>query len=255
MRSSMDLSIVIPAYNEAERIGRTLEAVEVFRASFGRPMEMVVVNDGSRDATVSIVEEFRRTHPWVRLLTNERNLGKGGSLRRGMLEAEGEVVLFMDADLSVPLSDLPPMLGAMRAGDYPVAIGSRRVPGSVLVRRQPWLRESMGRVFTALARMLLHPEIVDFTCGFKAFRKREAREIFSRQERSDWVFDAEILHLARLLGYRVLQHPVHWEHREGSRVRLFRVVGRTLLGLLQVRWKSAKIVAGDPLDEGKGCGR
>lgn len=242
----MDVSIVIPAYNEAARIQRTLEAIDRYVAASEMTAEVIIVNDGSADGTRAIGERFAADHPYTRLLHNERNLGKGGSVRRGMLAASGDYVFFMDADLSVPIEQLGSCWQAMVRDGHAILIGSRRVAGAVIARRQPKLREYLGRAFTLLARTTLHPQIVDFTCGFKGFRRDVARALFSLQRRPDWAFDAEILHLARLLRIPVHQQPVTWEHRDGSRVRFPRDIVRTLSALVDIRWHSRSVLRHRP---------
>lgn len=229
------LSIVIPAYNEAARIGPTLAAIQRYVDDHRLDVELIAVNDGSNDATPEIVRRFAAEHPWIRLIENGRNLGKGASVRRGVLEARGDFVLFMDADLSVPLDEIGPCLDLLERQGHLIVIGSRKIRGARILIRQPVLREAMGHGFTWLARLTLAYEIVDFTCGFKAFRHDVARVLFSIQERADWAFDAEVLRLAKVLGIPVHQHPVRWEHRNGSRVRFPRDIWRSLVALVEIR--------------------
>jgi len=157
-----------------------------------------------------------------------------------MLAAQCEVILFTDADLSVPIECVPRMLEAMERTGCPVVIGSRRAFGAVIARPQPKLRESLGHVFTLLTRVLLVWDILDFTCGFKAFRREAAHAIFAVQRRPDWAFDAEILYLAKLLGIAVHQEPVLWEHRDGSRVRFPRDIARTIVALADIRLRTPR---------------
>jgi dolichyl-phosphate beta-glucosyltransferase len=238
----MTVSIVIPAYNEAARIGQTLPIVLGYLERHDIAAEVIVVNDGSTDRTRDIALQIATLNPAVRVLDNERNLGKGASVKRGVLAALGGHILFMDADLSVPVAEIGPLLETMRRHDHPIVIGSRKMPGSRIVRRQPLIRETLGHAFTWLARMTLHREIVDFTCGFKAFRRDAAMTLFSLQRRSDWAFDAELLHLAGLLGIPVHQHPVEWHHHGGSRVRFPRDIWKTLKGLIDIRWHTRALV-------------
>jgi glycosyltransferase involved in cell wall biosynthesis len=238
----VDVSIVIPAYNEAIRIADTLTACEKLMATSAHRLELVVVDDGSTDDTAAILSRFAAGRPGVRILTNPRNLGKGAAVRRGMLDARGAYALFMDADLSVPIEELPRAIDTMVRGGHRILIGSRRAPGAHIARRQSVLRESMGHVFTYLARVVLTFEILDFTCGFKAFERETAQMIFSLQRRADWAFDAEILYLARLLGVPVYQHPVVWLHRDHSRVRFPRDAWRSFTGLLDVRMQTPRAV-------------
>jgi len=241
--NALSLSVVVPAYNEGDRIADSLSAVFTFLDAWMVGTEVIVVDDGSTDATAALLARFAAKHPRLRILTNARNLGKGASIKRGMLAAAGEHVFFIDADLSVPIDELATSHAAMVRHGHPILIGSRRTTGAQLVRRQPWLRESLGQGFTWLTRALLGVAIVDFTCGFKGFRRDVAQLLFTLQRRNDWAFDAEILYLAKLLGVRVHQQPVRWSHRDGSRVRFPRDLVRTLAGLVAIRAGTARAVS------------
>jgi dolichyl-phosphate beta-glucosyltransferase len=195
----------------------------------------VVVDDGSRDATVAVAARAAEADPRIVLLQNERNQGKGASVRRGMLAARGAHIFFMDADLSVPIEELDDAYEGMIREDAAILIGSRRMKGARIEQRQPFLRECMGDAFTTITRLLLAPRIHDFTCGFKGFRRREARRLFSLQQCDDWSFDAEVLYLARLLDIPVRQRPVRWRHGPDSKVRFPRDIIRTVSGLVRIR--------------------
>lgn len=238
----IELSIVIPAYNEAGSIQTTLRVVCEYVRACGCTAEVIVVDDGSRDATARLVAESASAWPFLRLISNARNMGKGASVKRGMLEARGKFVFFMDADLSVPIDELGPAVAVMARDGHRILIGSRRIAGARIERHQPRLRECLGYGFTGLARGLLNPAIVDFTCGFKGFRREEARLLFSLQRCTDWAFDAEILYLARLLGTPVHQHPVRWSHQKNSRVRFPRDIWRTLVALVRIRLRGRRLV-------------
>ncbi len=236
----LELTIVIPAYNEAEGIQQTLQIVTAYLGSQRYESEVIVVDDGSTDDTVGIVAEYVATRSPVRLIRNGRNLGKGASVKRGVLEARGRYVFFMDADLAVPIEELTGAFAAIAGGAEPILIGSRRFRGARIERRQPRLREYLGSGFTLLARLLLWPEILDFTCGFKGFRREDARALFALQQCNDWAFDAEILYLARLTDRRVRQYPVRWMHQRNSRVRFPRDIYRTLVALMRIRWRAGR---------------
>lgn len=238
--ASIELSIVIPAYNEARDLEASLRSVTRYLDSLPFVSELIVVDDGSTDGTDAILERCRSARPSLRVLRNPSNLGKGESVRRGMLSAQGRYVFFMDADLSVPVDELTGALAALTAGGHGVLIGSRRVRGARIEGPQPVVRIWLGLVFTSLARLLLSPAIVDFTCGFKGFRREDARRLFSLQTCADWAFDAEVLYLARLLGTPVLQHPVRWRHRRSSRVRFPRDIYRSLTSLVRIRMRSSR---------------
>ncbi len=232
--SDVRLSMVIPAYNEERRIGASLRsAVRVLRELM--PLhEIIVVDDGSPDRTLEMAREAADEAASFRGLKNGLNLGKGGAVRRGMLEARGEYVLFCDADESTPMESLRDFLPGMERGE-PVIIGTRKNVEARIERHQPWLRETMGKGFTALGHLLIGVRVTDFTCGFKVFRRDAARAIFSRQTIEDWSFDAEILFLAGHLGYSISEVPVVWRNDEDTRVRLLRDTWDSLQGLLKIR--------------------
>ena len=232
---------MIPVYNEAARIEETLRTIAGYLDEQAYESEVIVVDDGSTDGTASILTEFSRSS-FIHVLRHHPNLGKGASVRKGVLEARGRHVFFMDADLSVPIDELTGALAAMSGGDVSILIGSRKIAGARIERRQPLLRECLGHGFTWIARLLLWRTIVDFTCGFKGFRRDEARVLFLLQQCDDWAFDAEILYLARLLGKPVHQHPVRWSHQENSRVRFPRDVWWTLVALIRIRLRGRRLV-------------
>ncbi|MBK8178239.1 MAG: glycosyltransferase [Planctomycetes bacterium] len=222
-----ELSVVVPAFQEAKGIERNLDQLESYLASRGEDFEILCVDDGSTDGTAGLL---RSRGERVRVLTHGTNLGKGAAVRTGMLAARGRRAVFLDADLSTDLADLEPLLAALAAGAE-VAVGSRRVQGARIERRQPLLREWLGRVFSRLARLCVSAEVADFTCGFKAFSERARREIFERARIDGWAFDAEILAIARARGLPVAQVPVHWHHSGGSKVRVPRAALRSALDL------------------------
>lgn len=227
------LSIVVPAYNEEGRIGDTLPVIWEYAHERYESFELIVVDDGSNDATASIVTSFAESHPEVRLISYSPNQGKGCAVRTGMLEARGELVLFCDADLATPMEEAA-RLKARISGKCQVAIGSRAVRGAELVVRQPLYREFAGRTFNLMVRLLAVPGIHDTQCGFKMFTQSAAKQIFSRCRENGFAFDIEVLHVARRLGYGVVEVPVHWRHVAGSKVRLLRDAVRMFLALLRI---------------------
>jgi glycosyltransferase involved in cell wall biosynthesis len=230
------ISIVIPAYNEEQRLPSTLSAVfSYLGAREWRFAEVLVVDDGSSDGTARVVEEFSRWHPQLRLLKNPGNRGKGYSVRHGVLEAGGEWVLFTDADLSAPIEELDKLLAACRERRASVAIGSRALDRSLIVVHQSFLRENAGRIFNLLLRLATGLPFHDTQCGFKLFEVAAAREVFRRQRLERFGFDAEVLFIARLLGYHSLEVPVRWSHAEGTKVRMFRDSSAMFLDLARVR--------------------
>lgn len=227
------LSLVVPAYNEQNRLKDTLPIMYAYLREHFPQFELLVVDDGSTDSTPAIVEEFVRQHPEVRLISYRPNRGKGYAVRTGVMQSRGEWILFSDADLATPIEELPNLAIKLREG-YDVAIASRAISGAHLVIRQPWYREFAGRAFNVMVQLLAVPGIHDTQCGFKLFRREAARQIFSRCQENGFSFDIEVLHVALRLGYRVAEVPVHWMHREGSKVRLLRDAVRMFLALLRI---------------------
>jgi dolichyl-phosphate beta-glucosyltransferase len=212
---SLDLSVIIPAYNEAERLPPTLRRVREYLDARGGTYEIVVVDDGSRDETVARAEASG-----VRVLRNGVNRGKGYSVRHGMLAAHGKRRLMTDADLSTPMEELPRLLARMDEG-YGVVIASRALPGSNLEVRQPWYRENVGRVFNLCVRLLALPGLQDTQCGFKLFSAEAARDAFTAARMDGFSFDVEALFLARRHGHRIAEIPVTWRNDAASRVGPF----------------------------------
>ena len=231
----LSLSIVIPAYNEAALIERTvLGVLEYLRHGFAR-FEVIVSDDGSTDGTVGIVEALQSLHPEVRLITSPLNRGKGHAVRAGMLTATMELVLFADADMSTPITELGLLIQQMSVSGADVVIGSRAHPQSSIEIRQPWYREYMGRTFNIMLRVLMLTDMHDTQCGFKLFRLEAGRMIFGRMRVDRFSFDVEALYIAGRLGLKVAEVPVRWINHEDSRVRIVRDSMGMLVDLLLVR--------------------
>jgi glycosyltransferase involved in cell wall biosynthesis len=234
------ISIIIPAYNEGARIGATLDKILAYLTQRGwGDAEIIVVNDGSYDNTVEIVRECAAKNPGVRLLENPGNRGKGYSVRSGMLHAEGETLLFSDADLSSPIEEASKLFAAIAAGSD-IAIGSRWLQSELQTQKQPLYRQLLGRVFNLLLRIILGLKFKDTQCGFKAFTRRSAQVIFPRQQIERWGFDPELLFLARKFGFRVTEVPVAWAHREGTRINPLRDGIRMFGEILKIRWNALR---------------
>jgi dolichyl-phosphate beta-glucosyltransferase len=227
-------SIVIPAYNEGGRLGTTLERVLEYVRAQGWNAEVIVVNDGSRDNTASVVREFAEKSSMVRLVENPGNRGKGYSVRNGMLNARGEIVVFSDADLSSPIEEMPKLLAAL-AGGADIAIGSRWLRAELQTRRQSLHRQLFGRVFNLLLRIILGLRFKDTQCGFKAFTRRAAQTILPLQRIERWGFDPEILFLARKFGFRVEEVPVLWGHSGDTRIHPVVDGARMFWEMLRIR--------------------
>jgi len=233
--NDMTYSIVIPAYNESERLGATLEKVLGYVRQQGWDAEVVVVNDGSRDNTAEIVREFAKNNPTLRLVENPGNRGKGYSVRNGILNSRGDIVVFSDADLSSPIEEMPKLLQALATG-ADIAIGSRWLRAELQTQRQSLHRQLFGRIFNLLLRITLGLQFKDTQCGFKAFTRRAAQMILPLQRIERWGFDPEILFLARKFGLRVDEVPVRWGHSGGTRINPLIDGMRMFQEMLRIRW-------------------
>jgi dolichyl-phosphate beta-glucosyltransferase len=230
------LSIVIPAYNEERRLPGTLTAIQQYLQNSPWPgAEIVVVDDGSRDGTAQIARKLSEANPSIRVLENSGNRGKGYSVRRGMLEARREWILFSDADLSTPIEELEKLRQAVLAKDAAIAIGSRALDRSLIEVHQSVLRENAGRVFNLVMRVLTGLPFWDTQCGFKLFRRDAAQQVFRRQTIERFGFDAEVLYVAKKLGYKTVEVPVRWAHAEGTKVSMFRDSLDMMLDLFLIR--------------------
>ena len=236
MRSAPPLSIIIPAYNEAKRISRTLETLQEYLESKGWAAEVIVVNDGSLDDTVAVVNAYISRWNALRVVDNGSNLGKGFSVRNGALGAEGDIVLFTDADLSAPIAEAPKLIDPIANGECDVTFGSRAVDRSLIGVHQSPFRETSGRIFNLFVQGLTGLPFKDTQCGFKAFRRSVAGSVFERQTIMGFGFDPEILYIAKKRGLRLREIPVRWDHVEGTTVRFLRDSCRMFLDLLRIRW-------------------
>jgi dolichyl-phosphate beta-glucosyltransferase len=220
MPTASSLTIVLPAYNEAKRIGPALDELTRFLSGPGRmelpaTVDVLVVDDGSSDDTVAVVEG--RGDASIRVLRVAHG-GKGAAVKAGMLEASGDLVIFADADMATPPSELPKLVRALEKAD--VALGSRIQPdGSDMRATQPRYRRALGALFHLLASIWVVGDVKDTQCGFKGFTRAAARDVFARQKVTSIVFDVEVIHLARRRGYKVTVVPITWEDVRGSRMR------------------------------------
>lgn len=233
-----ELSIIIPAFNEERRLPQTVEAIRGYLAARPLRAELLIVDDGSTDGTAALVTAYHERYPFVRLVSNGGNRGKGFSVRHGMREARGEFALFTDADLSAPIGEADKLLEALRTGGYDVAIGSRALDRRLIQVHQSAAREQAGIVFNFLVRSTTGLPFSDTQCGFKAFRQRRTRIIFEQQRSEGFGFDPEILFLAQRHGLSVAEIPVRWSHDPASKVHVMRDSIRMVADLLTIRWNA-----------------
>ena len=233
-----ELSIIIPAYNEERRLPRGLAKIREYLASRNLADgqgEIIVVDDGSKDRTAAIAEEWSRELPALRLVRNRENRGKGYSVRHGMQEARGRVALFTDADLSAPIEEADKLLAALDAGND-VAIGSRAVNRALIFGHQSRLREVAGMIFNGFVRLFTGLSFQDTQCGFKAFVRERSQIIFGQQRVERFGFDPEILFLAKRHGLRAIEIPVRWAHDPATKVHVVRDSLLMFLDLVYIRW-------------------
>lgn len=230
----VDYSIIIPAYNEAKRIAKTLNQAVKFFSSKQEGWEIIVVDDGSTDSTRQVVEALQL--PNVRVVDYGHNGGKGFAVAYGMSVAKGQWLLMADADNSTPIEQFDNL--HRYAGEYEVIIGSRYVKGAHVIVKQTLARRLFSRLGNILVQALILPGLRDTQCGFKLFSAEAAKRIFPRQTITGWGFDMEVLHIARLYGYQIKEVPINWYNDEQSRLQSGRVFSRTLKELLIIRWNS-----------------
>jgi glycosyltransferase involved in cell wall biosynthesis len=230
-------SLVIPAYNEAERIGQSLRRALDYLQTTSPASELIVVNDGSTDATSRIVRDVFAGQSAVtaRLLEHSPNRGKGAAVRQGLLAAQTPIGLFSDADLSTPIEEASKLIEPIAAGELDVAFGSRGLDRTLIGHHQPWRREQGGRVFNLIVRLATGLPYWDTQCGFKAFRLDIFRPILARAKTDGFGFDVELLYLARQADLRMKEIPVRWNHFEGSKVSFFRDSLRMLREVASLR--------------------
>jgi glycosyltransferase involved in cell wall biosynthesis len=233
-------SLVIPAYNEAHRIGETLSQVIAYLREQSPGSELLVVDDGSTDGTGEVVREVFATagELTTRLLQRSPNQGKGAAVRAGLQEATQPVALFSDADLSTPITEAPKLLEPIYAGKLDVTFGSRALNRKLIGHRQAWHREQGGRVFNLLVRAATGLPFWDTQCGFKAFRLDVFRSILEQARSNGFSFDVELLYLAHQAGLRMREIPVRWDHHEGSKVSFARDSVRMLQEVIALRRRS-----------------
>jgi dolichyl-phosphate beta-glucosyltransferase len=232
-------SVVIPCFNEATRIGETLRLTLDYLATNAPESELIVVNDGSTDATAAIARaQLKDAKIETRLLENFPNRGKGAAVRSGLLAARKPIGLFFDADLSTPLGETPKLIEPIANNEIDIALGSRALDRGLIGIHQPWRREQAGRAFNLLVRLATGLPFWDTQCGFKAFRLNVCRPILEAARLDGFAFDVELLYLAQRAGLRIREIPVRWNHAEGSKVQFFRDSLRMLREVIGLRTRA-----------------
>ncbi len=228
------LSIIIPVYNEERRLHVTLNEIENFRKAYSHmDYEIVFVDDGSTDNTKKLLEEYAEKFKDIRVLGYQKNQGKGYAVRKGMLESMGMYRLMIDADMSTSLIEVEQCLPGMKEC-VPILVGTRKTKGAVLVKKQPWYRQGMGDLYGLLARTITGVRIKDFGCGFKAFSKEAAENIFSKTIVNRWVFDTEVLYVAKRMGIPFREIGVHWKNDEDTRVNIAKDAFQSVYDLVRM---------------------
>jgi dolichyl-phosphate beta-glucosyltransferase len=237
-----ELSVVIPVYNEAARVQKTLYAALNYLKSMKIPVEILIVDDGSKDQTLQVVDGFKNQATdkcELRILKHEVNRGKGAAVRTGALEANGKIILYMDADNATPLSEFEKFKPAFQKG-ADVVIGSRAKDRKQVKVHQPFYREAMGRIFNLLVQAIATPGLWDTQCGFKAFSQKAARSIFPLQTIERFGFDVELLYIAKKRNFSIQEVSVQWFDDPASKVKVFRDSARMLLDLFAIRFNDLK---------------
>ncbi len=235
----MYLSIVIPAYNEEGRIGTSLTEIYSFLKKRNYDFEIIVVDDGSKDKTLNLLSEYSQNIPNLIVLKNESNQGKGFSVKKGVLNSKGDIILYTDADLSTPIEELDKLIYWLDEG-YLISIGSRDLPESQVNRHQAWYRELMGKIFNRIIRLILNLDYHDTQCGFKCFRNDAALEIFKGLRLCGFSFDVEMLFIAKHRGIKVKEVPIRWHNSPESKVKIVRDSSKMLWDILKLRFNNFK---------------
>jgi glycosyltransferase involved in cell wall biosynthesis len=218
------LSVIVPAYNESQRIGKSLGVILEYLNKRRPGTELLVVDDGSTDNTVAVAKDVLQNAGSIdgKVITYQQNRGKGYAVRTGLLAAQAPIALFSDADLSTPITELPKLVDPIESGDYDVTFGSRALDRSLIGVHQPWRREQGGRIFNVVVRLATRLPVWDTQCGFKAFRLSNCRPIIEAATIDRFGFDVELIYVARLAGLRLKEVPVRWDHNAGSKVTVWR---------------------------------
>jgi len=230
----MEISIIIPAYNEEKRILKTLKKIYEYLKNKKCDFEIIVVDDGSKDKTVNVVSNFADGKKEVKILKHEKNMGKGAAVKTGVLSASGDLVLFTDADLSTPIEEIEKLKKSIEIG-YDISIGSRGLKESKIIIPQPWHRRIIGKIFPLLVRILVINDFKDTQCGFKLFKKGVAKKIFEELKTDGFAFDVEVLAKGKKYGYKIDEVPVVWYNSPRSSVKIFKDSFRMFISLLKIK--------------------
>ncbi len=232
-----NLSIIVPAYNEQDRLGKSVGRILDYAEKEISAAELIVVDDGSTDSTAEIAEKVCAEYPAVatKIIRCEKNRGKGFAVKTGLLAAKGEIALFSDADLSTPISELPKLVEPIKNNEFDVTFGSRALDRNLIGTHQPWRREQGGKVFNMIVRTLTGLPFWDTQCGFKAFNMNKFRPLLNVMTIDRFGFDVEFLYVADYHGLRLKEIPVRWDHCEGTTVSVFRDSQRMFNEVRQIR--------------------
>ena len=232
---TIELSLVLPAYNEAARLPPYLATIRAHLSQrYGKAYEVIVVDDGSTDGLAEELERWGADWPQLRCLKHEQNQGKGAALRTGILAAQGQLLLFADADGATPIAEEWRLTTVVQSG-ADVAVGSRLLAATGLQRQRHWLRELAGRLFASIARRCLRLSVRDTQCGFKMFRHQVGKRLFASAREPGFFLDLEVLALARRFSYQTAEVPVNWHEVSGSHVSILRLLPRALTALWRIR--------------------
>ena len=234
----VDLSVVIPVFNEEKRLPENLDKIIDFLKSKKINSEIILVDDGSSDKTWKVLESYKAKHGNIKLLKHQKNLGKGAAVKSGMIASSGNLVLMTDCDLSTPIEEFDLLMGHIKKND--VVIGSRRLKEKKLGRMPARYRTFLGDIYYEMLRLILLPEVKDTNCGFKLFSRKVITPTFKRQKINRWGYDAEVLFIAHKHGFSIKEVPVKWTHFAGSKVKVFDAVVKTLGELMQIKWNNLR---------------
>lgn len=230
-----NLSVVIPVFNEQERLPKNLDKIINYLKKKGYSSEIILVDDGSTDNTPAVIKNYQNKHK-IKLVKHSKNLGKGAAVKTGMLESSGKLVLMTDCDLSTPIEELSLLL--KYAKDYDIVIGSRRLKEKKLGTLPARYRTFLGDIYYELLRLILLKEVKDTNCGFKLFSRKAVEVVFPKQTINRWGYDAEVLFIAHRSGFKIKEVPVIWNHFQGSKVKVLDAALRTLIELFSIKIRS-----------------